>query len=257
MNKSIVGILGVLLLVALPGVSQGQVFNFRADLNGAQEVPPVVSGANGTASTMFSADLTSVAFSLSVFNGVGVTQAHIHCAPAGANGPVVAFLFGFDPVGVNVNGLLAQGVLTNANILPQNPPDPACGVVITNIASLQTAMEQGRLYVNVHSLARPAGEVRGQLMPVLASATSSSSSEEEIGELEDQLFLLEDEIFFIEDPEERLFFEEKAEELEERLQLLLLLQAFEDFEEFEEEDEEDEFEGFLIEREREEEEEED
>ena len=50
------------------------------------------------------------------------------------------------------------------SIQPIDPVlSPTCGVTINNIASLQAAASAGRIYVNVHSEAFPAGVVRGQL----------------------------------------------------------------------------------------------
>jgi hypothetical protein len=43
------------------------------------------------------ADLSELEFQLVVSRLDGVTQAHIHCGPAGANGPISVFLFGFVP----------------------------------------------------------------------------------------------------------------------------------------------------------------
>lgn len=85
---------------------------------------------------------------------LGVAGAHIHCAPAGANGPVVAFLAA--PVPGGFDGKVDVGAtLTNANII-----NPACGATV---AELLDAMAAGDTYVNVHSPAFPGGEVRGQI----------------------------------------------------------------------------------------------
>lgn len=84
-----------------------------------------------------------------------VTQSHIHMAPAGQNGPVVAFLFGFVAEGVNPNGLLAQGIITDADLI-----GPLAGMTIYDLLD---AMDAGNTYVNVHTQAYPPGEVRGQI----------------------------------------------------------------------------------------------
>ena len=155
----------VLVLAAFVSISAlvygGDLPKSEVKLEGAQEVPPVSTDTSGRLKLRFNAASTEATFRLKVFEGVGVTQAHLHCALEGVNGPIVAFLFGFIPAGVNVNGLLAQGTLTDADILDTSG-DP-CGVTITDIASLLAAVEDGRVYANVHTLVNPAGEVRGQV----------------------------------------------------------------------------------------------
>jgi hypothetical protein len=51
-----------------------------------------------------------------VANIENVVAAHIHLAPAGVNGPVVAFLFSGAPSGRS-NGVLAEGTITAANLV--------------------------------------------------------------------------------------------------------------------------------------------
>jgi hypothetical protein len=153
--------------LAFVGTAYGQDFStLSTDLSGAQEVAPpapvggVITVTTGNVTLDFDDALTKVDFRLNVARGTSVTQAHLHCAPAGVNGPVVVFLFG--PVaGVNVNGTLSKGTFTNANIIPTSG-DP-CGVTINNIASLLSAIKEGRVYANVHTVANPPGEVRGQV----------------------------------------------------------------------------------------------
>ncbi len=137
-----------LVLLALPARAG---LMFVADLDGAQEVPSVATATFGQARFEFSDDLSMLDYELDVFNGNDITQAHIHMAPAGVNGPVIAFLFGFAPGGVDIDGLLAAGTLTAGNLL--NPP---------TMAEVAQAFSDGNVYVNVHSVANPAGEVRGQ-----------------------------------------------------------------------------------------------
>jgi hypothetical protein len=75
---------------------------------------------------------------------------------------VVAFLFGFDPAGVSENGVLAEGTITAANVIPR-PDSPACPGGVANFDDLIAKMRSGDAYVNVHTVAFPAGEIRGQL----------------------------------------------------------------------------------------------
>ncbi len=141
----------------------GSSLRFRADLSGAQEVPGVITETTGKLRLNFDRGLTEADFRLRVNDGTGITQAHLHCARAGTNGPVVAFLFGFIAGGVEVDGLLSAGTLTNADFLGADCTGTA-GRPINNIASLAFAARDGLIYVNVHSVANPAGEVRGQLL---------------------------------------------------------------------------------------------
>ncbi|HEX8271766.1 MAG TPA: CHRD domain-containing protein [Longimicrobiaceae bacterium] len=132
--------------------------NFGANLSGDEEVPPNDSKGRGHAQFWLSKDGTSLQYKLIVANIENVTQAHIHIAPEGVNGPVVTFLFGFVAGGVTQNGVLAEGTITQANLIAR----PAIGFTAT-MASLLAAMRSGNAYVNVHTVQLPAGEIRGQV----------------------------------------------------------------------------------------------
>jgi hypothetical protein len=151
----------VFLCQVLPGGGLTKNANqFVAPMSGDQEVPPVDS--NGTGNTVFqlSEDGDSLHYQLIVANTENVTQAHIHLAPAGENGPVVVFLFGFVDGGVTQNGVLAEGTITEADLIPR----PGIGFDGT-LESLLAEMHAGNAYVNVHTVAYPPGEIRGQIMP--------------------------------------------------------------------------------------------
>jgi hypothetical protein len=133
---------------------------FKANLTGGQEVttPPggVDTDTTGKARFRFNGGKTELEVALEVEDGVRVTQAHIHCAPAGSNGPVIVFLGGFHDKGWDVDGdWIGDATATNANIT-----NTACGSTLAEIAA---AMADGRTYANVHTIANPAGEVRGQI----------------------------------------------------------------------------------------------
>ena len=153
----------VVALLAAPSVAYGDGLKFEAELSGAQEVPEVVTDTTGEINAKFDDALTEVEFKLKVFDGVAVTQAHFHCGRAGENGPVVAFLFGFVTGGVDVDGVLASDTLTNADFTGADC-DSIIGRPVNNIASLAFAARDGLIYANVHTVANPPGEVRGQLL---------------------------------------------------------------------------------------------
>lgn len=141
----------------LMGAGGGSGRNFHADLSGDQEVPPVVTDTSGKANFHADRAETEIRFRLSLKNGedlLGVAGAHIHCAAAGANGPVVAFLAAAVPGGLD-GKVDIRATLTDANIV-----NPACG---STIAELLDSMQAGNTYVNVHSVGNPGGEVRGQI----------------------------------------------------------------------------------------------
>lgn len=155
--------LTMLTVLGFTGASYGDSLKTSVHLSGAQEVPGVVTDTTGRCKVRFNKDLSEARFDLDVRKGVGVTQAHFHCAPAGVNGPVVAFLFGPGD-GVDIDGKLSSGTLTNADIIPTTG-NAECGLPeINNLASLAAAMLDNRIYCNVHTLANPAGEVRGQIL---------------------------------------------------------------------------------------------
>ncbi len=114
-------------------------------------------GVRGKIEICFAKDLCSLKYRLFVFGADGrrnqnelITMAHFHVARASQNGPITAFLFdagkGFG-CGVASNGLLQEGCLTNADIIPVISPD---GNEYNSIASLLDGIRNGDVYVNVH-----------------------------------------------------------------------------------------------------------
>lgn len=152
------------LLVALPATAAppGGQRNFTAPLKGSQEVPAVDTNGTGVAILKLNKAGDALSFKLNVANIDNVTQAHIHCGAKGVNGPVVAFLFGFADPAVNVNGTLSQGVITDAQVIDL-PDSAACPGGVSNFDDLIAHMREGNAYVNVHTVANPGGEIRGQI----------------------------------------------------------------------------------------------
>jgi hypothetical protein len=165
---AIVGLLVVLLAVANTAVAASQ--NYRTHLNGAGEVPVRDTKAQGQANFKLSKDGGQLHYKLIVANIENVLQAHIHLAPAGENGPIVAWLYPPAPPAIPIpgrtNGVLAEGTITAANLM-----GPLAGQPLT---ALLDAIEAGGTYVNVHTNDLvdppntgpgdfPGGEIRGQL----------------------------------------------------------------------------------------------
>jgi len=141
--------------------------NSRAHLHARDEVPPNESLAQGQAIFHLSGDGTQLDYKLIAANIDNVVFAHIHVAPAGVNGPVVAFLYGPAAAGSGrSSGVLAQGTITADDLI-----GPLTGQSLT---ALVDAIRAGNTYVNVHTddgVAPagtgpgdlPAGEIRGQI----------------------------------------------------------------------------------------------
>jgi CHRD domain len=128
----------------------------RAILEGDQEVPPVDSEAKGFAIFRSTNDDTELEYKLIVANIEDVTAAHIHLAPEGENGPIVAFLFDPEaPTDGRTNGLLAEGTITSADLV-----GPLEGATISDLID---EIEGGNTYANVHTVEHPSGEIRGQI----------------------------------------------------------------------------------------------
>ncbi len=152
----IVGAFAVISLAApVAAKSVGQ-RNFVAPLAGGAEVPPVATQGTGVAKFQLSKDGSQLSYKINVANIQGVAAAHIHCAPAGANGVVGVTLLAGPPTGA-VQGTLVEGVIT--------APDPANGCGWADLAAAVASMRSGATYVNVHTIppGTPSGEVRGQI----------------------------------------------------------------------------------------------
>ena len=132
----------------------GPNLNFAAHLSGSQEVPANDSQAAGQVIFHLSQDGLELHYKLIVANIENVTASHIHVAQAGVNGPVTVFLFA-GPLSGQFNGILAEGVITSANLI-----GPLSGQPLEALIDL---MEQGSTYVNVHTSQFPGGEIRGQI----------------------------------------------------------------------------------------------
>lgn len=130
-----------------------------ANLAGENEIPAVDTAGRGHAVVTLGRGGQSIDFRLSVTSLDQITQAHIHCGEANVNGPVVAFLFGLVSGGVTLNGILANGTVSEDDIIPR----ASCGV--TDLDSLLREIRRGAAYINVHTIAHPGGEIRGQIVP--------------------------------------------------------------------------------------------
>jgi len=133
---------------------------FKAQLDGAQEVPPVMTHASGDARLFFIdtwPDLLLVL--LSVRNIEDVFAAHIHLGAPGTNGPIVLGLFGpTDPVDFCRETRIVNRAFTAKDLVGPLKGEP--------LRALVQQMLAGNAYVNVHTVKNFGGEIRGQIMAV-------------------------------------------------------------------------------------------
>jgi len=147
------------LLAAASGVSARSNTHFEAHLSGGSEVPPNSSKAAGQAVFRVVDGGNAIEYRLIVASLDDLHMAHIHLAPAGANGGIVVWLYPSAPPAVHLpgttNGVLAVGRITAANLTGPLAGQP--------LSVLIDAMAAGNTYVNVHTMSFPGGEIRGQI----------------------------------------------------------------------------------------------
>ena len=155
-------------LAAVGAAGAGLTANWSKHLTGAEEFPARTTQAQGQVILHVAPDGESIDYRLIASNIDNVVQAHIHVGPAGANGPVVAFLYGLvPPAGGRQTGVLSTGTITAANLVGPLTGHP--------LSDLLDAIRSGNAYANVHTNDGvapidtgpgdfPGGEIRAQLV---------------------------------------------------------------------------------------------
>ncbi len=111
-------------------------------LSGAEEVPPVASAASGTAASTVNRESGTITLHLRTQGADDAVASHIHGAFAGQNGGVVVGLA--QDAGDVTHWFVEEAQLDEAGLIDYL---------------------DGRLYVNLHTPANGAGEIRGQIAP--------------------------------------------------------------------------------------------
>jgi hypothetical protein len=150
----------VLSLVALSCGSSTDVKQktYVANLIAANEGAGHTSAGSGVVT--FVDEGTDILWTMELTNMTNVTLSHIHLGDATAvgtaAGPVIINLFlpNRPPETGVLNGLVAQGTITSANNASYS------------LDALRVLFNNGGVYVNVHTVVNPAGEIRDQIHPV-------------------------------------------------------------------------------------------
>lgn len=126
------------LVLAAPAAAE--TINLKADLKGTNEVPPNDSKATGAVTATYDTASKKLTWKGNYSNLSGpAAAAHFHAGEAGKNGGVAVAIF--------------QGAEA------KSPFEGSATLTDAQAADLMA----GRLYVNIHTAAHKAGEIRGQV----------------------------------------------------------------------------------------------
>jgi hypothetical protein len=122
-------------------------YTISGNASGAQEVPAVTTTATGALSGTYNARTNTLDYNISWTGLSGVASAaHFHGpAAAGVSADVLV------PITITTNGV--AGTATGSVVI---------------VDSVENALLDGKVYYNIHTVAHPLGEIRGQV------ATSSN-----------------------------------------------------------------------------------
>jgi len=134
---------------------------FGGPLDGAQEVPAVVTAATGEGTAVVSTDGSTITYFVT-YSGLSgaAAAAHIHTGAVGVAGGVIL------PLAVSASPMV--GTLTAADFTPSG--------AITTFAEAVAALQAGATYFNIHTAANPGGEIRGQIAETVAAPAPSAGA---------------------------------------------------------------------------------
>lgn len=171
-HKKIIGIIMIAILSSLilgASIDYNQVKaaeakqQFKAKLEGENEVPPVSITAEGKAKLKVKD--SNIKFKLNVTGITDATAAHIHEGKSGQNGESVVDLLASGNEMTTQNGLFINGSFVDSSLIGSMK-----GKTLSDLVS---SMNDGNNYVDVHTQANPNGAIRGQLEVSGSSNTTS------------------------------------------------------------------------------------
>jgi hypothetical protein len=134
---------------------------FRADMAGPNEVPLSLTAARGELLLTVSEDESSIHFVLS-YSGLETTVmvSHIHVGQPNVNGNVTVFFCGGGGRPACPQEGTVEGDITSDNVGAITTQQLDAG----DLAALIRAIRAGHTYANLHTMASPGGEIRGQIL---------------------------------------------------------------------------------------------
>jgi hypothetical protein len=135
---------------------------FTAVLNGSNVLPPIKSDSSGIAEIEFVKDIagriTAVSYNITIHNPTNITAIELHNAPEKINGTAIAKEFDISNLKKNNDSSIIIGTFG-----PQSTFLTSLGGKgITTLDSLEREMQMNQVYIDIHSLKHPQGEIRGQ-----------------------------------------------------------------------------------------------
>lgn len=164
---------GIWFIQFAPAQSSGSQQSLHANLHGTNEIPAVSTKATGEFKATIRPGDTAIDYEISYADLSGnPTQSHIHFGQKFANGGIVLWLcqsaaaaapppLASTPTCPASTSGTVTGTLTPTSVNPVATQQIAAG----EFAEVLAAIRAGNAYANIHTVASPAGEVRGQLKP--------------------------------------------------------------------------------------------
>jgi hypothetical protein len=157
----------IVALVLGVGLALAGGFMWRATATGAEEVPVRTTTAEAKLNLKIDAEARTAEYNLRITHPIdNITQSHLHVGPIGTNGPIAVWLYPAAPplalIPGTSEGHLAKGEFGAADLC-YSLTAPFCNNGTGNWAGFLTALENGDVYVNVHTSQFPGGEIRGQV----------------------------------------------------------------------------------------------
>jgi len=137
---------------------------FKAKLNGENEVPPAATTAEGK--VKLKVKESNIKYKINITGITDATAAHIHQGNSGQNGEPVVDLLAEGNKQKTSNGFFINGSIVDSSLI-----GPMKGKSLSDLVS---SMNDGNNYVNVHTQEHPDGEARGQLE--LSGSTNTTST---------------------------------------------------------------------------------
>jgi hypothetical protein len=160
----------VSILLGFTSTAHAAVTNYTTTLSGANEAPPNSSSGTGTVSLLSNDVFNEMRLHVG-FSGLTAptTAAHIHCCttdPQAGAAPVATTIpsFSMFPLGVTSGTYDMTFDLLSANTYNPAFVTAHGGTLASAEADLLAGIAAGTAYLNIHSSAYPAGEIRGFLI---------------------------------------------------------------------------------------------